>query len=738
MAASVPGIRVDIDRSQRSDLAGQTVSQGQYNVTYGDNGYVTGYTNTAHPGLAGTANSIRAASIDAYSPNRASGTALDQQYLSNYNLNQINALRQQAQRGQISWAEANAQANDIRSRYGYGSVNGVTPGNAVSTYTGNPMYAVPGSASYVTAQKLGLTNQADAAARQTAAYNAPYRALQNQMQEQAAQYQQQLLNQQAQYQQQQTAYQRQLEAQQAAYQQQLEAQQAAYRQQMEAAQREAADREAGLRQNLNDWIAQAEAQTKLQSQYAVNQGVNQLLRAREDAQAQFAAQRDQIAAAEAIARDNQALYNTRRGDAGGIGAAQYDSIANTAAQSRQMVSQAQTRLSTDTARQIADLRAQGDFRTADELLQLSQSYLSQLTDLQKWAAEYGLSVDQFRQQMARWQDEYELDAAALTGQYRGLPTLAAQNQAFNRLAAEAALTGYYNGAPTLAAQNQLFQQDATRRQLAMREAELTGYYNGSPTPDYQNQLFNRSVAERELALRQTAEDFERAYRTAGLTGYYDGAPTVNSLNTLAQAGVALAQAGIQPSASQAEAMASVLGYSATAVNDLVQAARLTQRSSGGSSSRSGGSGSSRSAVSAVSAPSAGDSPSGGMAGTSITGEYAAEDRKWSEVNEYVAGGGKAENFFRTKEKAREYGYSSMSAAVRAYEDYLTRRANRKSTTVRDLGSLDYDPDEGIFTWNGKRYNSAEALQTALNGAKLTENQSARLRNALRAYGFSGE
>ena len=45
--------------------------------------------------------------------------------------------------------------------------------------------------------------------------------------------------------------------------------------------------------------------------------------------------------------------------------------------------QAQTKLSTDTARQIADLRAQGEFEKADALLELNQTYLSKLMEIQQ-------------------------------------------------------------------------------------------------------------------------------------------------------------------------------------------------------------------------------------------------------------------------------------------------------------------------------------------------------------------
>lgn len=174
---------------------------------------------------------------------------------------------------------------------------------------------------------------------------------------------------------------------------------------------------------LEQWFAAAKEQQQGAIDYTVSQGINELTRAEEDAQAQFQTQRNQIAADEAKAKDNQALYAEARGDKGGIGAAQYDSIMNTAAKNHQAVNQAQTKLSTDTARQIADLRAQGEFEKADKLLQLTQQYLSELLSLEKWSLEYQLSIDKFNAELQQWAKEFELAISDVTGVYNGMPTL---------------------------------------------------------------------------------------------------------------------------------------------------------------------------------------------------------------------------------------------------------------------------------------------------------------------------
>ena len=145
--------------------------------------------------------------------------------------------------------------------------------------------------------------------------------------------------------------------------------------------------------------------------YSTEKAVTALQRAEAEAQPEFQEQKNQIDIDEAKALDNQVLYSEARGDKGGIGKSQYSSIENTAAKNRLAVNAAQTKLATDTKQQIADLQAQGEYDKADKLLEISQNYLSQLTELENWAEEQNLSVDQFNAKLDQWKAEYELDAA---------------------------------------------------------------------------------------------------------------------------------------------------------------------------------------------------------------------------------------------------------------------------------------------------------------------------------------
>ena len=127
----------------------------------------------------------------------------------------------------------------------------------------------------------------------------------------------------------------------------------------------------------------------------------------------YQTQRDQIARDERNALDNAALYAEARGDRGGIGQTQYNRILAQAAANRQTVNAAQSQLANETQQQIIQLRAEGKFQAADDLLEISQTYLLKLLELEQWAAEFGLDNAKFQASVAQWQQEYWLTAAKL-------------------------------------------------------------------------------------------------------------------------------------------------------------------------------------------------------------------------------------------------------------------------------------------------------------------------------------
>ena len=154
---------------------------------------------------------------------------------------------------------------------------------------------------------------------------------------------------------------------------------------------------------------QEKARAVLAADYAVNKGVNELTRNLQDSRGLYQTQRNQVNADEARALDNQVLYAEARGDRGGIGREQYGGIQNTAATNRQVINSAEVKLHTDTARQIADLRAQGEFEKADKVLEISNKYLSELQNLEKWAKEKNVGVQEFNAKLREWENEYVLN-----------------------------------------------------------------------------------------------------------------------------------------------------------------------------------------------------------------------------------------------------------------------------------------------------------------------------------------
>jgi hypothetical protein len=119
-----------------------------------------------------------------------------------------------------------------------------------------------------------------------------------------------------------------------------------------------------------------------QLNYETQAAADQLQRALQDAQGSYedAIARQLIETKQA--QDAKALRNQVNGDRGGIGSAQVDSIYNAGAQNREKIAAQQRQLATDTARQLADLRARGKYEEANLLLQNAQQRLAALYEEQ--------------------------------------------------------------------------------------------------------------------------------------------------------------------------------------------------------------------------------------------------------------------------------------------------------------------------------------------------------------------
>lgn len=153
----------------------------------------------------------------------------------------------------------------------------------------------------------------------------------------------------------------------------------------------------------------------------------------------------------------------------------------------------------------------------------------------------------------------------------------------------------------------------------------------------------------------------------------------------------------------------------------------------------------RSQVDAILA--AGGSPSANLVSESgYSSEYvkALEDAYRKQEAEKAAkksssGGGGTMSLTTAKAMAKEGQFTDavLSTLRKAgfTDDYIAQVYGYTGFgTGRD--KLGYDEDEGIFTWNGRRYNSPEALAEDLDRANLTDAEKATISRRLKASGFN--
>lgn len=153
----------------------------------------------------------------------------------------------------------------------------------------------------------------------------------------------------------------------------------------------------------------------------------------------------------------------------------------------------------------------------------------------------------------------------------------------------------------------------------------------------------------------------------------------------------------------------------------------------------------RSQVDAILA--AGGSPSANLVSESgYSSEYvkALEDAYRKQEAEKAAkksgsGGGGTMSLTTAKEMAKEGQFTDtvLNTLRKAgfTDDYIAQVYGYTGFgSGRD--KLGYDEDEGIFTWNGRRYNSPEALAEDLDRANLTDAEKATISRRLKASGFN--
>ena len=80
---------------------------------------------------------------------------------------------------------------------------------------------------------------------------------------------------------------------------------------------------------------------------------------------------------------------------------------------------------------------------------------------------------------------------------------------------------------------------------------------------------------------------------------------------------------------------------------------------------------------------------------------------------------------------KRYGFTSSTGLYDDYESWSDEAESGDSGTT----SLDWDQDEGIFTWNGQRYIDLNDLAEDISNANLSDAQLRRIQERLSLFGF---
>lgn len=127
--------------------------------------------------------------------------------------------------------------------------------------------------------------------------------------------------------------------------------------------------------------------------------------------------------------------------------------------------------------------------------------------VREWDKIFGFNTEQFVEGIRRYNQDFGVTQAGVTGTYQGAPTLQALNQAANFL-------GTYQGQPTLQAQNQAANflgtyQGAPTLQAQLQAAQLLGTYQGQQTLQAQQQYFGENLQTAQLAASLQANPFRQ-------------------------------------------------------------------------------------------------------------------------------------------------------------------------------------------------------------------------------------
>lgn len=167
-----------------------------------------------------------------------------------------------------------------------------------------------------------------------------------------------------------------------------------------------------ISKQYDNYIQQSNANIDYQTQ--VQQA--KAARAYEDAVANYQKQYRDATAKMYNGMDNQALMSDVNGQYGGMATASVADIQSTYQKQRQQLAIQQQQLALDTAREVEDLRAQGEFDKADALLKARQLEAQQLyddavrVDENRWSnQQWQTSLDREDAEIQREQENSDLD-----------------------------------------------------------------------------------------------------------------------------------------------------------------------------------------------------------------------------------------------------------------------------------------------------------------------------------------
>ena len=383
----------------------------------------------------------------------------------------------------------------------------------------------------------------------------------------------------------------------------------------------------------------------------------------------------------------------------------------------------------------------------------------QATDLteyirQQKAAEIESTLANLKSAYQKSINGYDATSAQLPALYESARNSAAANnalarQAFNERAAASGLNTGTSGQAELARSSTYQdllagidrQQSNAEADIALQRANLDSEYQSAIAQaranndaDTANALYQELVRQQEQdsANNQAAQQYALQLAQLG-AGYGD----YSGLNSL----------GIDSSAYEAQLAAESSAYKPTFTQAQVIAAAKAGTLTGNmlrdynyyfygdpDYSAAGG-------VSALpaygSANSGGGYDNGGLTAAQIKElqRYygVSADGLWGPLSSKAAGGKSAKDAWAAYQAAQ----SVESAA--AYRNPLALGGPNRATAAARMASLDYSPDEGVFTWNGQRYSSKAALAGAFEAAYqnglITETVFKQLIAKANAYGI---